>query len=45
VAEDKISIYIVDVNFSKIVAFEGTIIKFLNMVAVHTEGTRHPPYA
>jgi hypothetical protein len=29
-------------NFSKIVAFKGTIRKFLNIVAVHIEGLRHP---
>jgi hypothetical protein len=31
------------VTFSKILAFEGTIRKFLNMVAVHIEGSMHPP--
>jgi hypothetical protein len=30
-AKDKISIYIVKGNFKKIVAFKGTIRKFLNM--------------
>jgi hypothetical protein len=32
-------------NFSKFIAFEGTIRKFLNMAAVHFEGPRLPPYA
>jgi hypothetical protein len=41
VAEDKILIYIVNMNFSKIVAFKA-IRKLLNMVSVHTEGTWHP---
>jgi hypothetical protein len=35
-------IYIVKGNFSKIVYFKGTIRKFLNMVAAHIEGLRHP---
>jgi hypothetical protein len=35
--------YIVQVNFSKIVTSKGTIRKFFNMVAVHIEGSRHPP--
>jgi hypothetical protein len=35
-AKDKNSIYIVNVNFSKIVAFKGTIRKFLSVVAAHT---------
>jgi hypothetical protein len=34
---------IANVNFSKIVAFKGTIRKFLNTAAVHIEGLRHPP--
>jgi hypothetical protein len=41
-ANYKNSIYIVNVNFSKIVAFKGMIRKCLNMVAVHIEGLRHP---
>jgi hypothetical protein len=45
VAKDKISIYIVKANFSKIVAFRGTIRKFSNMLAVHIEGSRPSPYA
>jgi hypothetical protein len=32
-------------NFLKIVTFKRTIRKFLNMLAVHIEGTKHPPYA
>jgi hypothetical protein len=43
VAREKISIYIVKVNFSKIVTLKGTIRKFLNMVAVHIERPRHHP--
>jgi hypothetical protein len=43
VAKGKISIYIVKVNFPKIVAFKGTFIKYLNIVAGHIEGI--PPYA
>jgi hypothetical protein len=45
VAKSKILIYIVKVIFffSKVVAFKGTIRKFLNMVAVHIEGPSHPP--
>jgi hypothetical protein len=39
------SIYIVYGKFYKIVAFKGTNRKFLTMMAVHTEGPRHPPYA
>jgi hypothetical protein len=42
-AKDKISIYIVNRNFSKIVAFERIIRKVLNMVDVHAEGLRYPP--
>jgi hypothetical protein len=38
----EISIHIVKVNYWKIVVFKGTIRKFLNMVAVHIEGLRHP---
>jgi hypothetical protein len=34
----KISIYIVNVNFSKIVAFKGTMRKFLYVVAENIEG-------
>jgi hypothetical protein len=41
-AKDKLSIYTVNVNFSKIVAFKRTIRKFLNIVAVDIEGLRHP---
>jgi hypothetical protein len=41
-AEDEISIYIVKVNFGKIVAFKGMIRKLFNVVAVHIEGLRHP---
>jgi hypothetical protein len=41
-SEDEILTYIVKVNFWKIVAFKGMIRKFLNMVAVHIEGMRHP---
>jgi hypothetical protein len=36
---------VVKANFSKITTFKGTIRKCLNMVAVHMEGSRHPPYA
>jgi hypothetical protein len=43
VARDKILIYIVKGNVSIIVAFKGKIRNFLNMVAVHIEGPRHPP--
>jgi hypothetical protein len=32
---------IVNVNFSTIVAFKGTIRKILNVVAAHTEGLRY----
>jgi hypothetical protein len=39
-----ISIYIVKLNFSKIVAYNGTISKFLNMVAVHIECQWHLPH-
>jgi hypothetical protein len=42
-AKDLIYFYLVNVNFSKIVAFKGTIRIFLNMVAVHIEGLKHPP--
>jgi hypothetical protein len=35
-AKDKF-FYIVNVNFSKIVGFKGTIRTFLNVVAAHTE--------
>jgi hypothetical protein len=38
VESDKISIYLVNVNFSKIVAVKRTIRKFSNMVAVHIKG-------
>jgi hypothetical protein len=41
VAKDKISIYIVKVNFSKIVDFKGMIRKFLIMVAVYIKGPWH----
>jgi hypothetical protein len=44
-AKDKISIYLVNVSFSTILAFKGTIRKFLNVVAAHIEGQRYPPYA
>jgi hypothetical protein len=40
-AKDAISIYIVTVNFWKIVAFKRLIRKYLNMVAVHIEGLRY----
>jgi hypothetical protein len=44
-AKDKISFYIVNVNFTKIVAFKGTIRIFLNVVTVHIQSIRHPtPY-
>jgi hypothetical protein len=43
VTKDKISIYIVKVNFSKIVASKGTTKFFKNMVAAHIEGSRPPP--
>jgi hypothetical protein len=45
VARGKFSIYIVKVNFSKVVAFTGTIRKFLNTLAVHIEGKASSPYA
>jgi hypothetical protein len=32
--------YIVDVNFSQIVAFKEKIIKFINVVTAHIEGLR-----
>jgi hypothetical protein len=35
----------VNVNFSKIVAFKGTMRKFLYVVAENIEGWRYPPYA
>jgi hypothetical protein len=42
--KDKISFYIVNVNFSKIVAFKRDNKRiFFKMVAVHIEGLRHPP--
>jgi hypothetical protein len=34
----------VKANFFKIVAFKGTIRKFVNMVAAHIEGSWHPAY-
>jgi hypothetical protein len=40
--KDKISFYTVNVHFSKIVAFIGTIRKFLNVAAVHFECLMHP---
>jgi hypothetical protein len=43
-AKVKISIFIVDVNFAKIVTFKGAIRTFLSMVAVHIESLRHPPH-
>jgi hypothetical protein len=43
VALDKISIYIVKVNFSKFVAFFKDDQKFFKMVAVHIEGPMHSP--
>jgi hypothetical protein len=39
------SIHIVSVNFSKIVAYKGTIRKYLNVVAAHIEGLGNPPSA
>jgi hypothetical protein len=39
-AKFNIPIHIVNVNFSKIVAFKGTIRKVLNVVAAHIEGLR-----
>jgi hypothetical protein len=42
VAKIKILLYIVKVIFSKNLAFKGTIRIFLNMLAVHIEGPRHP---
>jgi hypothetical protein len=41
-AKDDFSIDKVKVNFWKITSFKGMIRKFLNMVAVHIEGIRHP---
>jgi hypothetical protein len=43
VEKSKVSVYTENVIFSNVVAFTGTIRKFLNMVAVHIEGRRHPP--
>jgi hypothetical protein len=42
-AKGKISIYIVNVNFSTFFAFIGTIRKFLNVVAANKEGFWYPP--
>jgi hypothetical protein len=43
VAKDKISIYTYsEGEFFKIVAFKETNRTFLNRVAVHIEGSRHP---
>jgi hypothetical protein len=43
VAKGEVLIYIVKVNFSNIVAFEGTIRKYLNMVTVHIGDPMHHP--
>jgi hypothetical protein len=36
-------LYIEGEFFKNRVAFKGTIRNFLNMVAVHIEGSKHPP--